>query len=158
VSDAFVDELISYIKTSVSPDMSGAAIVLQYIGGAIASSDPDNKNTCVSPLVRRARYFALIEARWKPETGDAGKAAAKEWAKKAYAMLAPYQAAELRYALDETATVQRPALEDLKVSPKLIATDNIAYANEILERLSALKAKYDGSNLFRQNVNVAPKA
>jgi hypothetical protein len=158
VSDALVDELISFIKTSVSPDMSGAAVVLQSIGGAISTSDPGNKSTCVSPLVRTARYFALIEARWNPESGDAGKAAAKEWVKRAYALLAPYQAAELRYAIDETTTAQRPAPEDLKVSPKLIATENTAYANEVLERLSELKAKYDASNLFRQNVNIAPKA
>jgi hypothetical protein len=158
IPDALIDELITFTKASANPGMSGGVIVLQCIGGAIGTSDPGNKNTCVSPLVRSARYFALIEARWNPESGDAGKAAAKEWAKRAYAIFSPYQTAELRYALDETAIVQRPALEDLKVSPKLIATENIAYANDVLERLSQLKSKYDGSNFFRQNVNITPKA
>jgi hypothetical protein len=158
ISDALIDELVTFTKASANPSMSGGVIVLQCIGGAIPKSDPDNKKTCVSPLVRSARYFALIEARWNPESGDAGKAAAKEWAKRAYAIFSPYQTAELRYALDETAIVQRPAFEDLKVSPKLIAVEHIAYANEVLERLSELKAKYDRSNLFRQNVNIAPKA
>ena len=98
----------------------------------------------MSPAIRASKYFGLIEAHWKPEHGDAGKAQAREWVRKMVEILKPYMTEELRYT---------PSERD-----PLYSTINAGYGATTYAKLGQLKLKYDPTNFFKNNANVPPGA
>jgi hypothetical protein len=93
-------------------------------------------------VIRKCRYFCIVEIRWKAKYGNAGKNDAREWARSAVSVLSKFSPPEqLRYASPD------PLFKDGNL---------VGFTDQIHEKLVTLKRKYDAKNLFRNNVNISP--
>lgn len=147
--DELIEKLLDFISKGAPSQLQKAAVVAMKMGGAASQNDGNNEKTCIPQPIRRARYFAIFEAYWKPECGQEGKEVARTWARAAYAILAPYKPGEMRYAPDEVNTGASEAA--------FHGEGIVGYTTDLHTRLAKLKAKYDSENFFRQNVNILPQ-
>lgn len=153
--DELIEKLLDFTSKSAPSKLQKAAVVAMKMGGAMSRNDNANEKTCMSQPIRRARYFAIIEAYWKPEHGEAGKQVARDWAREAFSILAPYKPGEMRYAPDE---VNTDNVNTNTVSDAAFHGEGVAgYTMDLHDRLGKLKSAYDPENFFRQNVNIVPQ-
>ena len=131
LSDDAIRTLIAAFEASPSPL---SHIIVEHFHGA-ASRVPVEASACA---LRITGFNVVIASQWtsRDETDRGIK-----WARETFASLAPYLA-PTRYVnyLEEDAS--DPAA--------------VAYGRN-LPRLRSIKAKYDPTNFFRHNVNIAPK-
>ena len=149
--EELIEKLLDFTAKAAPSQLQKAAVVAMKMGGAAGKMDGNNEKTCIPQPIRRARYFAIIEAYWKPELGDEGKEVARTWARTAFSILAPYKPGEMRYAPDEVNTGNTPA-------EAAFQGEGVAgYTIDLHSKLGQLKAKYDPENFFRENVNILPQ-
>eukprot|EP01111_Echinosteliopsis_oligospora_P006903 TRINITY_DN2136_c0_g1_i1.p1 TRINITY_DN2136_c0_g1~~TRINITY_DN2136_c0_g1_i1.p1 ORF type:complete len:560 (-),score=143.44 TRINITY_DN2136_c0_g1_i1:45-1658(-) len=146
--EEFWQTLVSFTRQKLNHTLVKATLLLFFMGGKMASNDRDGTKTCVSASVRSARYFGIIEAYWKPEFGEEGKNAAREWAKKITEIIKPQSNEALRYAAADDSVNTAGVVEIYK--------DQAGYGEEAYIKLRALKKKYDPTNFFKNNVNITP--
>eukprot|EP00026_Physarum_polycephalum_P004740 Phypoly_transcript_04763.p1 GENE.Phypoly_transcript_04763~~Phypoly_transcript_04763.p1 ORF type:complete len:530 (+),score=84.18 Phypoly_transcript_04763:103-1692(+) len=142
----FWDKLLTHTRAKPHQALAKAVLVLFTMGGVMATNDPDGSKTCLTYQIRRARYFAILEVYWKPEFGEEGKNVARDWARAVAAIIKPYNNEALRYAAADSSTATADTLE----------RDQAGYGNDTIPKLRALKKKYDPTNFFKNNVNIAP--
>jgi FAD/FMN-containing dehydrogenase len=130
------DELIDTIVAKVA-DLPGplSEIFLAHLGGAV-SRRPDDATAYMG---RGAQFVMNVHARWDDDDMDVNFIS---WARDVHAATAPYAAggAYVNFLTQE----EQGRVRD-------------AYGSNY-ERLAAIKAKYDPSNVFRVNQNIAPAA
>jgi len=137
----FWENVLKFTRAKLHKSLEQAVLFAFIMGGKIAN-DPDGKQTCLTSSIRRARYFGTIGVRWRPEFGEEGKNAARVWAKGIAEILKPYNYEALRYAAP-----------DMSIGS---ARDVAGYGMDRYPKLRALKKKYDPTNLFCNNANIAP--
>lgn len=150
--------MFSYIRSTTSPAILKASVCLIALGGGVISTLDDGSKTCVTPVMRHACYYAVIEAYWKPEFGHVGKEQAREWAQNVYQLLNPYKCSGMTHASDEVSHI----IPDFPGSNKGAGngTDMNLYTDWVSEqrlvKLSELKMKFDPTNFFSENANITP--
>lgn len=138
---AFFEEMLTHTRRSPHGSLEKAVVILFSAGGAAVTP---NEKTSLDAGVRGARYFVIIEAKWKPSRGEAGRQAAKEWAQGAGRVVVKYKAATMLHAPDAL-TAHAPSVDQ-----------SLGFEEATRRYLSELKEKYDGGNFFRQNANILP--
>ncbi|GLC27627.1 FAD-binding oxidoreductase [Roseisolibacter agri] len=129
--DPLIDVLVDQIAHLPGP-MS--EIFLAHLGGAVSRRADD----ATAYAGRHAQFVMNVHARWEDRTADDAFVA---WARNVYTVAAPYAAAGGAYVNFMTAD------EGNRV--------RAAYGANY-DRLASIKAKYDPSNVFRTNQNIAP--
>jgi hypothetical protein len=133
LSDAAIETMIARFKTVPSPI---SLIALEHLGGAV--SRVGNDETAFNE--RSAPYSFIITSEWT-DPADSGKNI--RWTRDFWEAMRPFES--------EAAYVNYLGAEE---------QDRVraAYGTEKYERLVALKNRYDPTNLFRLNQNIAPTA
>ena len=130
LSDAAIDVLIERVEHLPSPfsQISGWAV-----GGAVSRVDPE-----ATAVGRREVGFELnLNAVWTPADPDGAPHVA--WVREGWDALLPHSAGVYaNFVSDEGAAGVRAAYGDR------------------LDRLTALKDRYDPANVFRMNANIPP--
>jgi len=132
VSDAAIDVITDFFARVPS---RRTVVILEYYGNSAMQRVPEDATAFGH---RRWVYNCLVTSAWSdPKDADQNIA----WTKSLFEALRPFtaNAAYVNYIDDEGA-------EGVKAS----------YSGEKLARLAALKGKYDPTNLFRMNQNIAP--
>jgi FAD/FMN-containing dehydrogenase len=132
ISDASIETMVEQHRTMSSPMCE---IHVHHFGGAVARV-PDSETA----FGNRSSEFVLNILGRTPDSNGFDEAV--EWARDCYAALDPYTAAG-------TYTNFMSSGDD-RVKE--------AYGQEKYDRLVALKDRYDPTNLFRLNQNIAPSA
>ncbi len=130
LNDEIVDTIVEYGNRIVSPISS---LALWQMGGAVARVGPSE-----TPFNGRNAGFTF-NINGNSESGE-GFEAERAWARAYWSALAPYHTSVyVNFLMEE-------------------GEDRIrqAYGAEKLDRLKALKRKYDPTNLFRLNQNIKP--
>jgi FAD/FMN-containing dehydrogenase len=130
LSDAAIEVILAYGSRLPTPECE---IFLVHLGGAI-SRVPAGATAYPH---RDAQFVLNVHARWREPEQDI---ACMQWARSFFAAAAPYATGGVYVNF-------MPEDETDRVSG--------AYGGN-LDRLAALKAKYDPDNLFRMNQNVSP--
>ena len=132
LTDGLIDTLVAQTRTLPGPMCE---IFLAHLGGAV-SRRPDD---ATAYLGRAAQFVMNVHARWEDPAQDAMLTA---WARGVYQATAPYATvgAYVNFLTQDEADRVRAAYGDN------------------YERLAAIKAKYDPTNMFRVNQNIAPSA
>lgn len=129
------DLIEAMIECFTSSTLPTTPVLTAHQGGAISRVAA---NATAFPY-REARHNLLVAAAWEDSSGDE---AHLSWARSSWKLLEPFTRGF--YVNDNNADIpERRVLEN--------------YGSNY-ERLAALKAKYDPTNLFRLNANVKPKA
>eukprot|EP00798_Chlamydomonas_sp_ICE-L_P015093 gene15093-21147_t len=71
-------ELHAHTRKALHKSLKSASVMFFTMGGVISTHENAEKSS-VSPDVRSAHYFCIIEALWKPHAGDVGRDTAREW-------------------------------------------------------------------------------
>ncbi|MFO1313212.1 MAG: FAD-binding oxidoreductase [Burkholderiales bacterium] len=134
LSDGAIDAVVDAFARCPSPM---GQIVVEHFHGAATRIAP----TETAYALRSSGFNVLVLSQWKDAAADAGGQA---WARASYESLAPFVGPSryLNY------------LDRDDVGDRALAA---AYGPN-LRRLQAIKHKYDPGNVFRQNVNIPPKA
>lgn len=143
-----IEELVEFARVPMPHGVSKGNVILTTVGGKASHIDDRNVLTCVPLPVRKARYFALIQAFYQPELGEFSRNAARDWAKVAHGILSPYRPGEVHYAPDEV----NPGFTETAYFGEELGH----YSQSIYVRLGQLKAKYDKENFFCNNYNIEP--
>ena len=131
LTDRAIDVIVEQAAGITSPL---SAIPIFTLGGAVARVDDD----ATAFTGRSAAHDINFVASWLPEDPDPERH--KAWARAAWEAMRPFaDGVYVNFMSDEPAPDTRAAYGDQK------------YA-----RLTALKSKYDPSNVFRFNQNIAP--
>jgi FAD/FMN-containing dehydrogenase len=131
LSDGAIDVIIEQAATITSPL---SAIPIFTLGGLVARVDDD----ATAFTGRSAAHDINFVASWLPDDPEPERH--KGWARTAWEAMRPYaQGVYVNFMSDEPA----PHVQ-------------IAYGDRKYARLVALKSKYDPSNVFRFNQNIAP--
>jgi hypothetical protein len=129
------DLIEAMIETFMSSTLAITPVLTAPQGGAISRVAPD----ATAFPYREARHNLLVAAAWDDSSGDE---AHLSWARGAWKNLEPFTRGF--YVNDNNADIsERRVLENYGLN---------------YPRLSALKAKYDPTNLFRLNANIRPKS
>ena len=131
LGDEAIDRLVDFFSADVPPFFT--AVAIEHLGGAIGRVG--ERDTAFPH--RRAQHSALVLRAWRnPEESERNMA----WARECHRVIEPFleQGVYVNYLGDEGE-----------------ARTRAAYGPNY-ERLVALKAKYDPTNFFRLNQNVAP--
>ena len=132
LDDEAIDTAIAQFRAAPSPR---SLLFIEHVGGAYARVPPE-----ATAFGRRdGEYNLLVLGRW---TDPAEDEANVRWARAAWTAMQPYA----------TGAVYVNYLEAGQEGAARVAS---AYGGNY-ERLAALKAKYDPTNFFRQNQNIAP--
>lgn len=151
-----LEELVRHAKSKPHPAMNAtdSFILIFPFGGAVRTVAAEGK-TSVDVAVRSARYFVILEAQWRPGTGDAGRDAARAWVRAAANILMPYRTAPLRYAPD--AVVGGDESKGASITDLTdVAAHDLGLGRGVYERLQRIKGRYDPSNFMRMNQNIPP--
>jgi hypothetical protein len=141
----FFDRLLTFIQQKASPKVEKAAFIAMGLSSnEVVLRDPDNNHTAVPQVLRRAKYFGIVQAAWSAIDGDSGKEAAKSWVKTVHDIILPYKTGNL-YASDE-----------INAQANASSGAVLGYDDILLPRLTALKGKYDATNFFHMNTNIIP--
>lgn len=130
IDAALVDDLVGLLD---STDLKTVQFVFAHHGGAISRVKPDAS----AFWHRDARHSLLVQGHWN---SDAESAAVMGWARSAFQKLEGYT---------NGFYVNTVAEDDPQRRVRLTYGGNY-------DRLVALKNKYDSTNLFRRNANIAP--
>jgi FAD/FMN-containing dehydrogenase len=130
--DELIDTLVEKVAELPGPQ---SEIFLAHLGGAISRTTDD----ATAYMGRGAQFVMNVHARWDDDGMDGNFVT---WARDVYAATAPY-ASSGAYVNFLTQEEQGRVRE--------------AYGSNY-DRLAAIKAKYDPSNVFRVNQNIAPAA
>ena len=131
LTDRAIDVIVEQAAGVTSPL---SAIPIFTLGGAVARVDDD----ATAFTGRSAAHDINFVASWLP--GDPEPERHKAWARAAWAAMRPFaDGVYVNFMSDE------PALDT-----------RAAYGDQKYARLAALKSKYDPSNVFRFNQNIAP--
>ncbi len=132
LSDDVIDAFVGRVETITSPlsQIGGWAV-----GGAVSRMDPET--TAVSDRERSFGFQVNITAAWPPRDQDGERHSA--WVREGWELLRPHAAGVYANFLSDEGA---PAVEE-------------AYGDR-LERLRALKDRYDPTNVFHLNANVRP--
>jgi hypothetical protein len=130
LSDAVIDSLVTATETITSPF---SQIACWVIGGAASRVDPEA--TAIG--AREVGFSTTYAAAWQPSDPDPDRHT--DWVRASWEALCP---------------------ESLGVYPVFISDEGAAgvesaYGDQ-LPRLRALKKRYDPTNFFRMNANIAP--
>jgi FAD/FMN-containing dehydrogenase len=136
VDDAAIDIMVEHFARVPSPH---SAVFLEQFGGAVSRVGPDE--TAFSH--RSAPFNLIVLAEWDDPAQDAVNIA---WARELWMAMQPFAAGG----------VYVNYLGDVRDEGAGRVRD--AYGPAKYDRLSTLKAKYDPTNLFRVNQNIAPVA
>jgi hypothetical protein len=145
--DAFFDELLSHTRKRKASTLAGAVVALFPMGGNIQAGNGLGLDNVLNPAVRTAKYFAIIEARWKDNAGEAGRADAKAWATEASRILAKYSQGSMRHAVD--------AVNEKDQNVDINAYDK-GYPEHVRQKMRDIKIRYDPCNFFSMNANILP--
>lgn len=145
------DSLLAYTRESLSPAMLRASVSLIALGGGVIALKDDGSRTCITPAMRHARYYAVIEAYWRPGYGQVGKSEAKQWSRGLFKLLDQYKCANMTHASDEVSKAEPSPRSQINDSYKDLASEMR------LAKLAILKTKYDPSNFFSENSNIVPR-
>jgi FAD/FMN-containing dehydrogenase len=131
LSDAMIDVLITHVEAITSP-LSTLAVFTQ--GGAVARVPED----ATAFANRDAAHDVNIVASWLPDDPEAARHI--EWVRQTFDALTPHsRGVYVNFTSDDAVDRVR-----------------LAYSESQWERLVALKAKYDPTNVFRLNANIPP--
>ena len=131
LTDAAIDVIVDQAAAITSPY---SAIPLFTLGGAVARVDDD----ATAFTGRSAAHDINFVASWLPDDPDPERH--KAWARTSWEAMRPFgHGVYVNFMSDEPAPQVR-----------------IAYGDGKYARLAALKSKYDPSNVFRFNQNIAP--
>jgi FAD/FMN-containing dehydrogenase len=131
LTDRAIDVIVQQAAAITSPL---SAIPIFTLGGAVARVDDD----ATAFTGRSAAHDINFVASWLP--GDPEPERHKAWARTAWEAMRPFaHGVYVNFMSDE------PALHT-----------QVAYGDRKYARLAALKSKYDPSNVFRFNQNIAP--
>ncbi len=132
LNDELLDTLVAQVAELPGPQ---SEIFLAHLGGAI-SRKPDDATAYMG---RRAQFVMNVHARWDDDSMDGNFIT---WARDVYNAAAPFAAggAYVNFLTQE----EQGRVRD-------------AYGTNY-DRLAAIKAKYDPSNVFRVNQNIVPAA
>ena len=131
LTDRAIDVIVEQAAGITSPL---SAIPIFTLGGAVARVDDD----ATAFTGRSAAHDINFVASWLPEDPEPERH--KAWARAAWAAMRPFaDGVYVNFMSDE------PALDT-----------RAAYGDQKYARLAALKSKYDPSNVFRFNQNIAP--
>jgi len=130
LDDALIDTLVEKAAELPGPQ---SEIFLAHLGGAV-SRKPDDSTAYMG---RGAQFVMNVHARWEDDGMDGNFIT---WAREVYAAAAPFASggAYVNFLTQE----EQGRVRD-------------AYGSNYA-RLAAIKAKYDPSNVFRVNQNIAP--
>jgi FAD/FMN-containing dehydrogenase len=131
LSDAAIDVIVDQATAVTSPL---SAIPIFTLGGAVARVADD----ATAFTGRNAAHDINIVASWLPDDPESERH--KTWARETWEALRPFaQGVYVNFMSDEPTSHVR-----------------VAYGDRKYARLAALKSKYDPSNVFRFNQNIAP--
>jgi FAD/FMN-containing dehydrogenase len=131
LSDAAIDTIVDHASAITSPL---SAIPLFTLGGAVGRVADD----ATAFTGRSAAHDINFVASWLPDDPD--PETHKTWARNAWEAMRPYsEGVYVNFIHDEPSAHVR-----------------VAYGDEKYDRLLALKGKYDPTNFFRLNQNIAP--
>jgi len=120
-----------------------ASIIIFPMGAAIADAPLDS--TAFYGGGRKAgAFWIIIEGKFEPDEEGANRAAVVDWVKRLRAALAKFDVSDTAHTLDGN-------MESELAGARAIFGPN-------LERLRAVKAKYDPTNFFKCNRNIEPAA
>jgi FAD/FMN-containing dehydrogenase len=128
--DALIDTIVEQVRLLPGPMCE---IFLAHLGGAVSRVRDDE----TAYVGRDAQFVMNVHARWTEAADDAGYI---DWARSVYDATAPFATAGA-YVNFLTADEQDRV--------------RAAYGPNY-DRLAAIKAKYDATNLFRVNQNIRP--
>jgi FAD/FMN-containing dehydrogenase len=131
LGDALIDTLVAHAWRAPTPESYAAVF---HMGGAVGREDPDGS----AFEDRRAAHAMTIDGVW---SDPAAAAACVEWARGFWEAVRPHS----------TGRVYMNFLGD-----EGEARVRAAYGPTKFERLRALKRRYDPTNFFRMNQNIAP--
>jgi FAD/FMN-containing dehydrogenase len=130
-SDGAIDVIVEQASAMTSPL---SAIPIFTLGGAVARVDDD----ATSFTGRSAAHDINVVASWLPDDPEPDRH--KAWARAAWEAMRPFSdGVYVNFLSDEPQEHVR-----------------VAYGDRKYARLTALKGKYDPSNVFRFNQNIAP--
>jgi len=131
LTDAAIDVIVERGAAITSPH---SAIPIFTLGGAVARVDDD----ATAFAGRSAAHDINFVASWLPDDTDAERH--KAWARSSWEAMRPFgHGVYVNFMADEPQS-------DVKV----------AYGDAKYARLAALKSKYDPTNFFQANQNIAP--
>lgn len=131
LTDGAIDVIVEQAAAITSPL---SAIPIFTLGGAVARADDD----ATAFTGRRAAHDINFVASWLPD--DPSPECHKAWARAAWEAMRPFaDGVYVNFMSDEPA----PHVQ-------------VAYGDRKYARLAALKSKYDPSNVFHFNQNIAP--
>jgi len=130
LSDVALDLMIEAAKTGPGPECE---IFVAQLGGAMARVDP----AATAFIGRDAAYIMNVHGRWGDASDDKR---VREWARKVFTDSAPHATGGgyVNFLTEDE-------------GERVAATYGANYA-----RLQAVKQRYDPTNLFRANLNIAP--
>ncbi len=132
ITPTLIDAFVDYLESA--PSRNGVASFIQ-LGGAVARVKPN----ATAYWHRAARYGVLLASFWDdPSVADR----ARRWTREGWARLEP---------MTDGFYVNLMAADDTERRIRA------AYGGN-LDRLAALKQRYDPTNLFRLNANIKPAA
>lgn len=143
--DDFFVELLTYTRLPRPSTLEDAVVILFPMGGAIQKEN-DGMETMISPTVRKLKYFAVVEARWKASAADAGRCDARNWCTEASRILSKFSPALMRHAVD--------CINERNIREHEINAQDIGFHESTLRRLREIKAAYDPRNLFSMNPGI----
>jgi hypothetical protein len=132
LDDELIDLLVEQVRRLPGPECE---ILLVHLGGAV-SRRPDEATAFTG---RDAQFLMNVHARWDDPARDAQFIA---WAREVYGLAAPFASGG--------AYVNFMTQDERDRIPSAYGTN--------YDRLAAIKAKFDPTNLFRVNQNIAPLA
>ena len=131
LTDEAIDVIVGQADAITSPL---SAIPIFTLGGAVGRVDDD----ATAFTGRNAAHDINFVASWLPDDPEPERH--KAWARAAWAAMRPFASGVyVNFMSDESATQVR-----------------VAYGDGKYDRLAGLKSKYDPSNVFRFNQNIAP--
>ena len=142
---ACFENMVDFTSQALPSTMLNAeCLFFQANSGKYTPSIPSS----MDPASRESRYYSIVEAKWKPESGSKGKEDARNWCKAVIEILRKYDA----FAIHAPDAVNSTVVNESGTA-QMLSKEGATAA-----QLRALKTKYDPDNFFRMNSNILPLA